>query len=81
MALSLRRMGASGGGCSQQVLLAFAELRAVLATTDQATVPRMAKPIEPPAIRPVLTRLEARPTSWSSTLDRAIRVNGGAHLG
>jgi hypothetical protein len=36
MALSLRCMGPSGGGCSQRVLFAFAEFRAVLAMTDQA---------------------------------------------
>ena len=36
---------------------------AVFTTTVQATVPRIASPIEPPTTWPVLIRLEARPAS------------------
>jgi len=53
-----------------------AELRAVLATTVQATVPSRASPIDPPTCWPTLGRLDARPASWSGTFDRAIRVTG-----
>src|SRR6266700_3662387 len=55
---------------------ACAALLAVFATTVQATVPRIASPIEAPTTWPVLIRLEARPASASCTVDREVKVRG-----
>ena len=55
---------------------ACAAFLAVFTTTVQATVPRIASPIEPPTTWPVLIRLEARPASALSTLDREVKVSG-----
>ena len=55
---------------------ACAAFLAVFTTTVEATVPRIASPIEAPTTWPVLIRLEARPASASCTLDREVKVSG-----